>query len=886
MTAKGPEQHEMSKTYDPRSTERRLYEWWEAQGYFQPVVDPAKKPFVISMPPPNVTGALHLGHAITASLEDLMIRYHRMKGDPTLWVPGSDHAGIATQNVVERELRKEGLSRHDLGREEFIKRVWQWKEIYHKRITNQHRTLGISCDWERERFTLDNGLSRAVRTAFVRLYEKGLIYRGEYLVNWCPRCTTAISDLEVEHEDRETNLWHVRYWLTGGGDDYVVVATTRPETILGDTAVAVNPEDERYKDLVGRYALLPAVERAIPIIADESVDPEFGTGAVKVTPAHDPTDYEVGMRHHLPSINVMDDDGTMNENAGPYQGLDRYECRKRLVEDLRQSGDLIKIEPYQHALGHCQRCHTVVEPRVSTQWFVKIKPLAEAGIEAVRDGRIRIVPERFSKVYYNWMENIRDWCISRQLWWGHRIPVWYCDECGKQTCEIIDPAQCAHCGSGNIHQDEDVLDTWFSSGLWPFSTLGWPEETEDLGYFYPTAVLETGYDILFFWVARMIMLGLEMTGEIPFDTVYLHGMIRNEEGRKISKSMPDADRYDPLLIVDEYGADALRFTMLTGSTPGNDVKLSPARIESNRNFANKIWNAARFVVGNLESSEVWEPNAAELTRQDRWIISRHNRLITEVTRLIDNYQFGEAGRQLYGFLWGEYCDWYIEMAKIRLYGEDEAAKETVRTVLVYVLERTLRLLHPYMPFVTEEIWQHLPHEGEALIVAQWPEAGETDDDAEAGISLVMDLVRAVRNARSDYDVEQGRRIAAIIVAGDEYELLQGERGMLESLAHIDPKRLEIVHALEKKPERALTLVTGDVEVYLPLAGMVDLERERARLTKELERLDGEMARAEKLLSNESFTAKAPEEVVQKERDKLEGYRERRTRIETRLEELR
>jgi len=837
------------------------------------------------MPPPNVTGALHLGHAITAALEDLMIRYHRMKGDPTLWVPGSDHAGIATQNVVEREIGKEGLTRHDLGREEFIKRVWQWKEVYHKRITNQHRTLGISCDWERERFTLDNGLSRAVRTAFVRLYKKGLIYRGEYLVNWCPRCTTAISDLEVEHEERETHLWYVRYWLTGGEDDYVVVATTRPETILGDTAVAVNPDDERYKDLIGRYAILPAVERAIPIVADASVDPEFGTGAVKVTPAHDPTDYEVGTRHNLPFINVMENDGTMNENAGPYQGLDRYECRRRLVEDLRESGDLIKIEPYQHALGHCQRCHDVIEPRVSTQWFVKVKPLAEAGIEAVRDGRIRIVPERFTKVYYNWMENIRDWCISRQLWWGHRIPVWYCDECGKQTCEIIDPTECAHCGSGNIHQDEDVLDTWFSSGLWPFSTLGWPEETEDLKYFYPTSVLETGYDILFFWVAKMIMLGLEMTGEIPFNTVYLHGMIRNEEGRKISKSMPDADRYDPLLIVDEYGADALRFTMLTGSTPGNDVKLSLARIESNRNFANKMWNAARFVVGNLESGEVSEPDAAALTRQDRWIISRHNRLIGEVTRLMDDYQFGEAGRQLYGFLWGEYCDWYIEMAKTRLYGEDKAAKETVRSVLVYVLERTLRLLHPYMPFVTEEIWQHLPHEGEALIVATWPEAGETDDDAEAGIGLVMDLVRAVRNARSDNDVEQGRRIAAIVVAGDKCELLQGERTVLESLAHIDPERLEIVRSLEKKPERALTLVSGGVEVYLPLAGMVDLERERARLAKELERLAEEMARAEKLLANESFVAKAPAAVIQKERDKLEGYRERQTRIEARLEDL-
>jgi len=886
MATKKSKKPEMSKTYDPQSTEQRLYDWWEAKGWFKPVVDPAKKPFVISMPPPNVTGALHLGHAITAALEDLMIRYHRMKGDPTLWVPGSDHAGIATQNVVERELAKEGLTRHDLGREEFIKRVWEWKKVYHRRITNQHRTLGISCDWERERFTLDEGLSHAVRTAFVRLFEKGLIYRGEYLVNWCPRCGTAISDLEVDHEDEDTHLWYVRYRLAGSGDDeYIVVATTRPETILGDTAVAVNPDDERYASVIGRHAILPVIERTIPVIADASVDPEFGTGAVKVTPAHDPTDYDVGQKHHLPSINVLTDKGTMNEDAGPYQGLDRYECRKRLVEDLRERGDLVKTEPYAHAVGHCQRCHTIVEPRISTQWFIRTKALAEPSIEAVREGHIRIVPRRFTKTYYNWMENIRDWCISRQLWWGHRIPVWYCDDCGEQTCQLTDPTECAHCGSTGIHQDEDVLDTWFSSGLWPFSTVGWPEETEDLDYFYPTSVLETGYDILFFWVARMIMLGLEMTGEIPFHTVYLHGLIRNEEGRKISKSMPDAERYDPLIIVKDYGADALRFTMLTGSTPGIDMKLSPARIESNRNFANKIWNAARFVVGNLESDEVALPDPAALTTQDRWIISRHNKLIVEVTELIDNFQFGEAGRQLYNFLWGEYCDWYIEMAKIRLYGPDEAAKDNTRRVLVYVLERTLRLLHPYMPFVTEEIWQHLPHEGEALIVAPWPEAGPRYEAEEAAIAQVMELIRAVRNARAEYDVEQGRPISAIIVAGDRYEMLEQQRLALERLARIDPEKLRMVRSLEDKPEKALALVIGDVEVYLPLAGMIDLERERARLSGQLDRLQEEMARAKHLLANGSFVAKAPAEVVQKERDKLEGYRERRDRIRQRLETL-
>ncbi|MBC7251237.1 MAG: valine--tRNA ligase, partial [Anaerolineae bacterium] len=627
----------MPKTYDPQKAEQPIYDWWERKGYFRPQINPWKKPFSITMPPPNVTGALHLGHAITAAIEDLVTRYHRMKGDPTLWLPGSDHAGIATQNVVERELAKEGLTRHDLGREKFIERVWQWKEIYHKRITDQHRRLGVSCDWERERFTLDEGLSRAVREAFVRLYKQGLIYRGTYLVNWCPRCTSAISDLEVVHEEKATKLWHVRYPLEGGG--FIEVATTRPETILGDAAVAVHPDDERYTALVGRTAILPVLERRIPIIADEAVDPEFGTGAVKVTPAHDPTDYEIGQRHDLPLINVLNEDGTMNEGAGPYQGQDRYECRKNLVADLEKAGLLVKIEDYQHSIGHCQRCNTVIEPYVSTQWFVKIKPLADAALEAVRDGRIRIIPERFTKVYYNWLENIRDWCISRQLWWGHRIPVWYCDDCGAQTCEVTDPTACAQCGSTNIRQDPDVLDTWFSSGLWPFSTLGWPEETEDFKYFYPTTMRETGYDILFFWVAREIMLGLAMTGQAPYSIVYLHGLIRNEQGLKISKSMPDAERYDPLNIIEKYGADALRFTLLTGSTPGNDTKLSLDRVEASRNFANKIWNAARFVVSNLDGTtpadlSTWNPKEQNLL--DRWILSRSNRLVENVTRLIED----------------------------------------------------------------------------------------------------------------------------------------------------------------------------------------------------------------------------------------------------------
>jgi len=901
----------MPKTYDPQAAETRLYDWWESQGYFKPRSAPDRKPFVISMPPPNVTGALHLGHAMTAALEDLMIRYHRMKGDPTLWVPGTDHAGIATQNVVERELAKEGRSRHDLGREAFVRKCWQWKKESHGRITDQHRRLGVSCDWDRERFTLDEGLSHAVRVAFVQLYEKGLIYRGAYLVNWCPRCESAISDLEVIHRDHATKLWYVRYplvnddwagpkapWGSGrwaeGAAEFIQVATTRPETILGDSAVAVHPTDSPYSELAGRTAVLPALSWPIPIIADEVVDPEFGTGAVKVTPAHDPTDYEMGLRHGLAQTDVMTDTGRMNEASGPYVGQDRYECRDNLVADLEKEGLLIKIEDYSHALGHCQRCNTVVEPRISTQWFVKTRPLAEPAMQVVREGRIRIIPERFTKVYFNWLENIRDWCISRQLWWGHRIPVWYCDDCGELTATVQDPTACAHCGSEKIRQDEDVLDTWFSSGLWPFSTLGWPQETEDLRTFYPTSVLETGYDILFFWVARMIMQGLEMTGQVPFDTVYLHGLIRNETGIKISKSLPDAERYDPLYIIKEYGTDALRFTLLTGSTPGNDMKLSLKRIAANRNFANKIWNAARFVVNSLDETaptgaETW--NLAKRTLADRWIISRHNRLIQNVTRLMDDYQFGEAGRQIYDFLWGEYCDWFIEMAKIRLYGDNVRARTTTQQVLIYVLERTLRLLHPFMPFVTEEIWQHLPKDNDAsmpnsLMVTPWPEAGLLDDKAETEVNLIMEAIRAIRNARAEYEVEPGKHIAATIAAGPHYDTFAAQQHILTRLAHIDPGQIVIAATLPGKPEKSVSLVVGHVEIYLSLAGMVDLDAERERLKKDLAKVEEQIARTEGLLANENFTSKAPAHVVERERSKLADLQEHATRIRERLESLR
>ena len=741
---------------------------------------------------------------------------------------------------------------------------------------------------------MDEGLARAVREAFVRLYNKGLIYRGTYLVNWCPRCSTALSDLEVEHEDEQSSLYYVRYPLEGAKDEFITVATTRPETILGDTAIAVNPDDQRHRVLVGRKALLPVLRRAIPIIADGSVDPEFGTGAVKVTPGHDPTDYDIGQRHNLPTVNILNDDGTLNDNAGPYSGLDRLVARKKLVEDLQASGLLVKVDPYTHAVGHCQRCRTIVEPRMSTQWFVRIQPLAEPAIAAARDGRIRFVPERFAKTYFNWMEGIRDWCISRQLWWGHRIPVWYCDDCGAMcpsTEEVL--AACPKCGSSHLHQDPDVLDTWFSSGLWPFSTLGWPDDTEDLRYFYPTDVMETAYDILFFWVARMIMQGIEMTGQAPFHTVYLHGLVRDEKGQKMSKSKGNV--VDPLVVIDEHGADALRFALLTGSTPGNDMKLQPSKVEGARNFANKLWNAARFVLANLpeayrtadteQARVAWEEHPETLSLADRWVLSRHHRLVGEVSRLIDQFQFGEAGRQLYEFLWGEYCDWYIEIAKTQLNSGDDAAAARTRAVLVYVLDRTLRLLHPFMPFVTEEIWQHLPLEGEALIIAAWPLAGALDEKAEAEMGPIMEMVRAIRNARAEYEVEPSRAIAALVVAGDRADLVRSHADILARLARIDPAQLHIEAALQLKPRQALALVVSGYEVYLPLVGLVDIERERSRLASELGSVQREIERSGKLLENTGFVSKAPAEVVEKERAKLEDLGQRLAKLADRLHAL-
>ncbi len=891
MKRKVPLPEEMAKTYDVPNVEKALYQWWEEEGYFKPVDDESKKTFVISMPPPNVTGILHLGHAITSSVEDALTRYHRMLGDATLWVPGADHAGIATQNVVERELAKNGISRQELGREKFVQEVWAWKDEYLDRITNQQRSMGVSCDWSRERFTLDDGLSRAVREAFVRLYEKKLIYRGQYLVNWCPRCGTAISDLEVEHEDETAHLWYVRYW-TPDHTESMTVATTRPETIMGDTAVAVHPEDERYQHMIGKELVVPVVNRRIKVIADEAVEKEFGTGAVKVTPAHDPTDYEMGLRHGLEFINVMNDDSTMNENAGKFEGQDRFVCRKNLLDDLREAGDLVKIEDLTHSVGHCQRCHTIAEPRISTQWFVRMKPLAKPALEAVRNGSIKIIPERFTKIYFDWLENIRDWCISRQLWWGHRIPVWYCQNCGAEICSREDPTVCPKCGSTNLKQDEDVLDTWFSSGLWPFSTLGWPDQTPDLERFYPISVMETGYDIIFFWVARMVMLGLEMTGEIPFHTIYLHGLVRSEDGKKVSKSMEDAWRYDPLLIVQEYGVDPLRFTLLTSSTPGNDMKLSLSRVEANRNFANKIWQASRFVLGNLgDDPGKYTPSGDPLDPAklddaiDRWIVSRYHSLVAEVNRLLSVYQLGEAGRQIYDFLWGEFCDWYIEATKVRLYEGETPAAEQAKNVLIYVLDGTLRLLHPYMPYTTETIWHYLPHQGEALIVASWPQEGPPNANAEANMDALIELVRGIRNARSEYDVEPGRKIAAIIAGHEMTEFLTEQQNVLKSLARIADDRLMLSETLDQVPQKALTLVIGTIECYLPLADLVDLDRERERLGKEAAQLEAEIERSEGLLSNEKFVNKAPEAVVQRERDKIADYQERLGRLRERLGSL-
>ncbi len=888
----------LPKAYEPQAVEGKWYRFWEEGDYFKPRPSTTGKNFVISMPPPNVTGALHLGHAITATIEDILIRYHRMKGDETLWVPGEDHAGIATQTVVERLLNSEGTDRHKIGREAFLDRVWQWVNQYKSRIQDQHRRLGASCDWSRERFTLDEGLSRAVREVFVRLYEEGLIYRGERIINWCPRCMSALSDLEVNHVDTQGTLTFVRYPLKPidghEGPEYISVATTRPETILGDTAVAVNPKDARYKDLMGRIAILPVIGREIPIIPDEAVDPSFGTGAVKVTPAHDPTDFEIGLRHDLPRVQVIGFDAKMTDEAGPYVGQDRFEARKNLVADLEKLGLVVKIEDYTVPLGRCQRCDTILEPLISKQWFVKMAPLATPAMGAVKYGLMKIVPERFNKVYMDWLENIHDWCISRQLWWGHRIPVWYCDTCGKMTVSREDVTACAHCGSAAIHQDEDVLDTWFSSWLWPFSTLGWPDMTADLQKFYPTSVMETGYDIIFFWVARMAMAGIHFLGVIPFHTIYLHGLVRDARGEKMSKSKNNV--VDPLEVMDQYGTDALRFTLATSSTPGNDMKLVPERIIGNRNFANKIWNASRYVMMSTAAIGEGVPAitaAQPQTLADRWILSRLARLTSEVTRLIEEFQLGEAGRQIYEFFWFDYCDWYVEISKVQMQG-DEQLQSTTAGILRAVLDQSLRLLHPYMPFVTEEVWQYLYRTSEpnpenwpapALIVAPWPYADLlfVDDEAERQFGLLQEVITRIRDARNQMNVESARRISVILAAGDEVPMFEAQAALIEFLARTD--RPQIYHSLEQKPEQAMSLLAGPVEIYLPLAGLLDISKELERLDKELASAQQEMARLQAKLSNENFVAKAKPEVVEREREKLLAQEERVGKLLARRAEL-
>ncbi|NOQ17765.1 MAG: valine--tRNA ligase [Dehalococcoidales bacterium] len=865
---------EMPKAYQPGKVESKWYQFWIEKGYFTAKIDPKKKPFVIIMPPPNVTGELHIGHALTAILEDIMTRWHRMKGEPTLWLPGFDHAGIAAQVVVEQMLTEEGLNRHQLGRQKFLDRMYRWAEKCRQTISEQHQRLGVSCDWSRERFTLDEGPSRAVRTVFVRLYEKGLIYRGERIINWCPRCATALSDLEVDHKDVTGHLYYVNYPLAEDAHKFITVATTRPETILGDTAVAVNPNDGRFSDMIGKKVILPAVNRAIPILADEAVDPGFGTGAVKITPSHDPVDFEVSQRQGLPLINIMNPDATMNKNAGPYAGLDRFSCRDAILSDLKKDGLLVKIEPYSHSIGHCQRCQTVIEPVASKQWFVKTPPLAQPAIAAVTGGDTKIIPEHFTKVYLNWMENIRDWCISRQLWWRHRIPVWYCRDCGNLTVSVEEVKTCRSCGSAEIEQDPDVLDTWFSSALWTHSTLGWPDDTEDLRYFYPTTVMETGYDIIFFWVARMIMMGIEDTGRTPFSTIYLHGLVRDEKGEKMSKVRGNV--LNPLDTLEQYGTDALRFALSTGTSPGNGIKLTPVRLEAGRNFANKLWNATRFIIRSTESDSIDTSIQTRLLPvEDRWILSRLNRTIANATNLMEDFQFGEAQRQIHDFLWGEFCDWYIEIAKIRL----QSAQDIVSPipVLVYVMETSLRLLHPFMPFLTEELWQNLKkrlpsgwQDSESIMIAPYPEASETatDPEAERVMASIIEIIRSIRNARAEYKVESSRWITAQIYAGRLSQAISPHSETIQSLARAKPVTFYSNRQERTAKESALTLVLQETEVVIPVESMLDMAAERERLQKEIEQSQSTIAQLEARLKDKNFLTKAPEAVIDKEQDKL------------------
>ncbi|MCD8180999.1 MAG: valine--tRNA ligase [Firmicutes bacterium] len=859
----------IAKNYNPAEFEDRLYNEWVEKGYFHAEVDKNKKPFTIVIPPPNVTGQLHMGHALDETLQDILIRYKRMQGYSALWVPGTDHAGIATQIKVEAELReKEGLTRYDLGREKFLERVWDWKNQYGSRIINQLKKIGSSCDWDRERFTMDEGCSKAVKEVFVNLYNKGLIYQGSRIINWCPHCITALSDAEVEHAEQAGHFWHIKYPIKDS-DDFVIIATTRPETLFGDTAVAVNPEDSRYKDLIGKMLVLPLVGREIPVIADEYVDKEFGTGCVKITPAHDPNDFEVGERHNLEQIKVMNDDATMNSYAGKYEGMDRYECRKAMIKDLEEQGLLVKVEDHSHNVGQCYRCGTTVEPIVSKQWFVKMKPLAKPAIDAVKNKETVFVPEHFEKVYFHWLENIRDWCISRQLWWGHRIPAFYCDDCGEMVVTKEDKAVCPKCGK-EMRQDPDTLDTWFSSALWPFSTLGWPDKTEDLEYFYPTSVLVTGYDIIPFWVMRMMFSALEHTGEVPFKHVFIHGLVRDSQGRKMSKSLGNG--IDPLEIVDKYGADALRFTLATGNAPGNDMRFYIERVEASRNFANKIWNASRFTLMNLDITENKLPDLKDLQLEDKWILSRYNDVVKVVTENLDKFELGVALSNLYDFIWENFCDWYIELVKQRLFDKENPTGKTAQYVLTYVLSNTMKLLHPFMPFITEEIWQHLPHEGESIMISEWPVYDEklSFPQDEESMELIMRAISAIRNRRAEMNVPPSKK-AKVVIVTEKTDVFKQGTAFFEKLASASEAAVQS----DKSgiSDNAVNIVVPSAEIYLPLDELVDKNKELERLNKEKKDLESEIKRVEGKLSNAGFVNKAPQKVVDEEKAKGEKYKE-------------
>ena len=877
---------ELAKTYDPKGLEDRIYQKWLDNKYFHAEVNRDKKPFTIVMPPPNVTGQLHMGHALDETMQDILIRFKRMQGYEALWQPGTDHAAIATEVKVIEKLKEQGIDKNEIGREEFLKHAWEWKEEYGGKIINQLKKLGASADWDRERFTMDEGCSKAVQEVFIKLYEKGYIYKGSRIINWCPVCQTSISDAEVEHEDQDGFFWHINYPVVGEEGQFVEIATTRPETLLGDTAVAVNPEDERYKHLIGKMLKLPLTDREIPVVADEYVDKEFGTGCVKITPAHDPNDFEVGKRHNLPEINIMNDDATMNELCGKYTGMDRYEARKAMVEDLKELGLLVKVVPHSHNVGTHDRCGTTVEPMIKPQWFVRMKEMGEAAIQTLQEGNLKFVPDRFDKIYMHWLENIRDWCISRQLWWGHRIPAYYCDECGETVVAREMPGKCRKCGCTHLTQDEDTLDTWFSSALWPFSTLGWPDKTEEMEYFYPTDVLVTGYDIIFFWVIRMVFSGLEQTGKTPFHHVLIHGLVRDSQGRKMSKSLGNG--IDPLEIIDQYGADALRLTLMTGNAPGNDMRFYMERVEASRNFANKVWNASRFIMMNLEKAEVpAEINLETLTSADKWILSKVNTLAKDVTENLDKYELGIAVQKVYDFIWEEFCDWYIEMVKPRLYNDEDTTKAAALWTLKTVLANALKMLHPYMPFITEEIFCTLCPEEESIMISSWPEfKTEWDFKAdEEAVEIIKEAVRSIRNVRTGMNVPPSKKAKVFVVSEDEAvrNVFENGKVFFASLGYAS----EVLVQADKEgiDEDAVSAVTGKAVIYMPFAELVDIEKEIERLKKEEEKLTKELARVNGMLSNERFISKAPEAKIAEEREKLEKYTNMMEQVKQRLAQL-